>query len=73
MRHCTSAVLFLRSSYLLAKDIHGNGAIHSVCTGNGTAMLLSHILIPLAAWLGLIWGLEQPQSSLLLKWPGGLA
>eukprot|EP00435_Cladocopium_sp_Y103_P061633 s581_g23.t1 len=64
--HTSSGLL--TACRMMGKDLGGNGAIEVVCTGNATAQILSEIILPLAFWLGLVFGLEQPQSSLLPKW-----
>lgn len=51
------------------QELWGNGACKSVVCGNAQAELLARVLIPLALWLLLVPGFEQPQSSMLPQWP----
>jgi len=43
--------------------------VKSVITGNAKAEVVGVVLVPLALWLGLEPGLEQPQNSLMYSWP----
>lgn len=42
------------------QDLVGNCQQSNVVFGNSTAQIIGHIVIPLAVWLGLWWGIEQP-------------
>ena len=53
--------------FLAAQDLGGNPSQLPVLTANGTAEILSELVIPLADWLHLTWSVEQPvQHSRLL-------
>lgn len=55
------------ADFLTAQDLGGNPSQLPVLTANGTAEIISELVIPLADWLYLTWSVEQPvhHSSLL--------
>ena len=42
--------------------------VKSVITGNAKAEVIGVVILPLAIWLGLEPGFEQPQGSLMYRW-----
>ena len=53
-----------------AEDLWGNPSVKSCVTGNAAAEVLGFIIIPFARMLNLQIAREQPQSSLMWRWPG---
>ncbi|CAL1135032.1 unnamed protein product [Cladocopium goreaui] len=53
-----------------AKELWGTSSSKPVVVGNAKAEVTTTVVMPLAEWLGLEDATEQPDSSLMLKWPG---
>lgn len=54
----------------IAQELWGTSSSKPVVVGNAKAEVTTTVVMPLAEWLGLEDATEQPDSSLMLKWPG---